>query len=849
MASAAQLAIIIAAKDSASGVLKNVGDASHGLNTKLLALAGAAGGVVAAFVSFKTLSAGIGVAQELGAAVGKLKRETGETAEEASKLIYAFKHYGLSSDDASRSLGILAKKLKGVSDEETGVTTGGKSTAAILADLGVQATDATGNLLPMGDIMPQIAEYFKTMPDGVEKTGLAMQLFGRSGKDMIPVLNQGSEGLKALGEDAEKFGLVLSEKSLKQIKAYTFAQREMHAGFEGIKLQIGLAVMPALTKLTKAFIEILPPVREFIGEGLAKLNNIIGNTVQFIKDFLAVGADMHGSLAKLPEPLQGVAIWLGRIAVIVRDDIIPAIQRAIPWFLDLAKIGLEIGKSIATFLAPALDTLHDAWVNLEPAIEIIMPYLKQLAEYLGQHKEIVLLLAAAIFVMLNPLGGLIIAWVGIAAILAVVLAKWDDISKFFTVDVPGAIDSFLDKIGEIPIIGEIFKTMWADVTVITTAFWDATKIYIETAIKAVRDIIKIVTALIHGDWQTAWEGVKQLFVDVWEGIKGLVGVYLDAVWGIFQNRLALVAGLWSDTWKGITAGADLVATQITTFVNTALGALFSLPSKALGIGGDIVTALWNGIQGLKDWLLGKIGELVGDITSKLDPRNWHFSPETMEEIYRTTGEAAGRAMMAGLASTIAEPGGIAPIPSTGVGAPYAGEASTIAEPGGIIPAAAAEALAIFRATQAASEGIQKVVTEGAETWNIKLFPPLAGIKEATGNLPNLAGATTIAVQNGLGGINASLKDIAGYYLESIRSRLTMIWDELRVVPSAQHGGAVLRPGLVHVEAGETIVPSGRSALGRGDVHLHVDVLAGDRASLDRLLTYLDQHYVRRGELR
>lgn len=339
MGATSELAILIALKDQASAGLKNISKEGSGLGNAMKALAVTAVAAVGAFASFKTLESVVSTTQDLGAAVNKLKRETGGTAEESSKLLFAFQHLGLSGDDASTSLGILAKKLKGVSDEETGVTTGGKTTADILKDLGVKAFTATGELASMGQIMPQIAEIFKNMPDGVEKTGLAMQLFGRSGKDMIPILNKGAEGLAALGVEAEKFGLVLSEQSLKDIKDYTAAQRDLGAGFEGIKVAVGLAVMPALTDLTTLLTNALPTIRAFVEEGLQKIGDFLTEHETDIRNFGQAVLDLaNESFQRLTEVAPPLLAVLADVAAAFQDvaaNLVPILANALTMVGDL----------------------------------------------------------------------------------------------------------------------------------------------------------------------------------------------------------------------------------------------------------------------------------------------------------------------------------------------------------------------------------------------------------------------------------------------------------------------------------------------------------------------------------
>ena len=51
------------------------------------------------------------------------------------------------------------------------------------------------------------------MEDGAGKTALAIKLFGKSGADLIPLLNQGRAGIKELTDEAAKLGIVISTET------------------------------------------------------------------------------------------------------------------------------------------------------------------------------------------------------------------------------------------------------------------------------------------------------------------------------------------------------------------------------------------------------------------------------------------------------------------------------------------------------------------------------------------------------------------------------------------------------------------------------------------------------------
>jgi hypothetical protein len=69
----------------------------------------------------------------------------------------------------------------------------------------------------------QAADGFAHMPDGVEKTRLAIALFGRSGKDMIPMLNLGSQAIRDMMDAADRLGVTISAQTSESL--HVFGQR------------------------------------------------------------------------------------------------------------------------------------------------------------------------------------------------------------------------------------------------------------------------------------------------------------------------------------------------------------------------------------------------------------------------------------------------------------------------------------------------------------------------------------------------------------------------------------------------------------------------------------------------
>lgn len=172
-----------------------------------------------------------------------LSQELGISAESLSKWEYAGKTVDINIDDISRAIGLLAKQMvKGT--DETGKTSKG------LENLGLSAANSKGQLKSTDEMLGEIAERFKQMPDGPLKTASAMEVFGRSGKQMIPLLNLGRAGLDELREAAERAGYVLSQEAAEKAHLLTVQIEEMKLGMAGMARTAMGDLIPALLVLT-----------------------------------------------------------------------------------------------------------------------------------------------------------------------------------------------------------------------------------------------------------------------------------------------------------------------------------------------------------------------------------------------------------------------------------------------------------------------------------------------------------------------------------------------------------------------------------------------------------------------
>ena len=121
-----------------------------------------------------------------------MSQRTGVSVEMLSRFEKAAAMGGTSIEVVSKNMERLSKGLYGVNES-------GNKTGEALQLLGLSATDSTGKLKNADQVLLEIADKFQAMPDGVQKTALAIQIFGKAGAEIIPMLNEGRQAIEGLG--------------------------------------------------------------------------------------------------------------------------------------------------------------------------------------------------------------------------------------------------------------------------------------------------------------------------------------------------------------------------------------------------------------------------------------------------------------------------------------------------------------------------------------------------------------------------------------------------------------------------------------------------------------------------
>jgi hypothetical protein len=252
---------------------------------------------LAAFGIYETIVQIVGVAQraidqmdELAVTISKV----GVAAGDLQKLQYAAALSNVGLDDLNKGLVKLSVNMADLKGK-------GGFVVDTLRKLGVEA--GTGTL----EAMKKIADQFEKMPDGAQKTALAVALFGKAGAELIPLLNSGSDGLAAMAAEAEGLGAVLSGEALAGANNFNDEIDKMTALVGGAVKQIMGGMAPALITIAKLLVGAASTGANFaavgaqIGDAMIDAAKAIAYAGSYVQSFLTLVAAAERAAVKASE--------------------------------------------------------------------------------------------------------------------------------------------------------------------------------------------------------------------------------------------------------------------------------------------------------------------------------------------------------------------------------------------------------------------------------------------------------------------------------------------------------------------------------------------------------------------
>lgn len=222
--------------------LKKTMDGISDVDLKTAALVGSFAGVVAAIVGVEKKLASL--TTEAGASAKELRtlsEVTGQSTEELQEFNYMSKFLGVSTDQLSDGLKEITNKMQEARD-------GSADAADAFNRLGIRVTDSRGELRDASEVFYEVIDALGEMRNKTERDATAMDLLSESARNFNPLINRGSEVLKAYAEEAHNTGYVLSDETLKALTQVDDAYQHMLLSQEASKNQLAEEFAPYLTE-------------------------------------------------------------------------------------------------------------------------------------------------------------------------------------------------------------------------------------------------------------------------------------------------------------------------------------------------------------------------------------------------------------------------------------------------------------------------------------------------------------------------------------------------------------------------------------------------------------------------
>ncbi|GAB6188017.1 phage tail tape measure protein [Thermopirellula anaerolimosa] len=241
-----------------------------------------------------------GLFASMGDRVAKASQRTGIGVERLSELAYAAEQSG--ADLATLEAGL--RRMQKTIAEAAG---GSESAQEALANLGMSIQQLAG-LSPDRQFM-LIADRLAKIANPTERAAAAMELFGRSGTQLLPMIANGAAGLEALAERARQLGLVMATEDAEAAVVFGDLVSDLWKTVKMGVFVIGSALAPVLTDFVQRALGVIRSITDWI-----KANKAVVVTIFKVAAAVTAGG---AALIALGGVLSALGFAFGTLASIV----------------------------------------------------------------------------------------------------------------------------------------------------------------------------------------------------------------------------------------------------------------------------------------------------------------------------------------------------------------------------------------------------------------------------------------------------------------------------------------------------------------------------------------------------
>lgn len=461
--------------------IKKTDEKAGSLGQTLLNGVGTAAKWGAGIVAGATAAAGalVGVATDAAGAMDVIDKGSAKVG--ISKQAYQEWSYVLGQNGMDISkMEVGMKTLVAAMD---GAAAGTESAVEKFDALGLSIYDSNGSLKDQETMMNEAIYALANMENGTEKARLATELFGKSGVEMMPMLNGGAEGIADLTQRAHDLGLVMSDEAVTAGVVLGDTMDDVKQSFGALGNQLGVAFMPIIQSILELILANIPTIQIMFNQLAPVLTGLLEGVLPplftLVESLLPVIFDLLGAIIPV---------------------VVGIVESVLPVLVSLLEMVLPpVVQIVNTLLPPLLGLLMPILELLNPILELLQPILDLVVGILTPLSEL-------ISGLLTPLITIVSKVIEIALIPLQV--RFTILSELLSGTVNAALGLIMNQVNTI-------KGVFSG-------------------------LIQFITGVFTGDWKKAWGGIEKIFSSVFDGLKNAFKIPIN--W-IIDGINAFIKGL------------------------------------------------------------------------------------------------------------------------------------------------------------------------------------------------------------------------------------------------------------------------------------------------------------------
>lgn len=339
-------------------------------------------GAIGKLASLGTAFAALAIVQQVRAWIGAVAEFVAGIVEVGDELADASARLGISTDalqawrHAANQSGVGAEQLgtalQFLQRNTAEAARGHGAAVAVFRRLGVAAVDAAGGARSVESILPELADRISALPRATDRTAAAMDLFGRSGARLLPLLMNGAAGLEEFRAEMERLGGGASPEMIAAAAALDDAMNRLDFATLSLKSRLAVALLPVIERGVNLITELTAWFARNEAAALALKIAVIAITGAITVMAIVV--------AIVLSPILLLLLFLFGVLALVVGVLILVVEDLYTWFTGGNSV---IGSFIESLLALAGISLEDIREEVRSLMETLANAYNSIAEALG----------------------------------------------------------------------------------------------------------------------------------------------------------------------------------------------------------------------------------------------------------------------------------------------------------------------------------------------------------------------------------------------------------------------------------------------------------------------------------